>query len=73
MSALLMGATVCAPVMAAEESGEPIAAVQEEAEDEKQPESEKMVSQMSHRKMPIKLQLRGTRRNWLLCRYLIRM
>ena len=41
MSALLMGATVCAPVMAAEESGEPIAAVQEEAEDEKQPESEK--------------------------------
>ena len=41
MSALLMGATVCTPVMAAEESGEPIAAVQEEAEDEKQPESEK--------------------------------
>ena len=41
MSALLMGSTVCTPVMAAEESGEPIAAVQEEAEDEKQPESEK--------------------------------
>ena len=41
MSALLMGSTVCAPVMAAEESGEPIASVQEEPEEEKQPESEK--------------------------------
>ena len=53
MSALLMGSTVCTPVMAAEESGEPIASVQQEAagdstasvqekaEEEKQPESEK--------------------------------
>lgn len=53
MSALLMGATVCTPIMAAEESGEPIASVQqeaagdstasvqEEAEEKKQPESEK--------------------------------
>ena len=41
MSALLMGSTVCAPVMAAEESGEPIASVREEPEEEKQSESEK--------------------------------
>ena len=52
MSALLMGSTVCTPIMAAEESGEPIASVQQEAtgesaasvqekaEEEKQPESE---------------------------------